>query len=103
VWFRHTGSGPRVLDLRCADDVFLIGASVPGVDRTKASLQVLTAAAKAVPVRDLQALRGDLGGSRQPMSAGGIAPPPSAMSWRLTVNGDRALLSLRIGPDPLPY
>lgn len=74
VWFRHAGSGPRVLELRCADDVFLIGASVPGVDRTKASLQVLSAAAEAVPVRDLQALREALGGSRQPMSVDVSAP-----------------------------
>lgn len=136
VWFRHTGSS--VLDLRCADDVFLIGATVHGVDRTKASLQVLTAAAAAVPVRELQALRERLGGLRQPLSTdvsasflgrrnynrydledavgqplaaiaglryyarrAGATPPPGAMSWRLTVDGDRALLGLRIGAGPL--
>jgi hypothetical protein len=35
VWLRHTGSGQRVLDLRCADDVFLVGASVSGVGRLR--------------------------------------------------------------------
>jgi tRNA (guanine6-N2)-methyltransferase len=141
VWFRHAehaGSGPRVLDLRCADDVFVVAALVHGVDRTKAALRVLTAAAEAVPVRDLQALREALGGSRQPTSvdvsasflgrrnfnrydvedtvgrplaarAGlpyhsrrtGTAPPTGGMSWRVTVEGDTALLGLRIGPAPL--
>ncbi len=31
----------------------------------------------------------------------GVAPPVGGMSWRLTVDGDRALLALRIGPGPL--
>lgn len=138
VWFRHSGHGLGVLDLRCADDVFLVGASVGGIDRTKAGLRVLTAAAEAVAVPDLQALREEFGGPGQPMSvdvsasflgrrnynrydledavgesvaagAGlsyysrrtGVAPPPGGMSWRLTVDGDRALLGLRIGPGPL--
>ncbi|WP_277207500.1 methyltransferase domain-containing protein [Isoptericola croceus] len=138
VWFQHLGPGPRVLDLRCADDVFVFGAVVHGVDRTKASLRVLAAAAEAVPVRDLQALRETLGGPRQPMSLdvsasflgrrnfnrydvedavgaplaaradvpyhsrrAGVAPPHEGMSWRVTVDGDRALLGLRIGPGPL--
>jgi tRNA (guanine6-N2)-methyltransferase len=138
VWFRHDDSDQRVLDLRCADDVFLVGASVPGIDRSKASLKVLSAAAGAVPVQDLQALREALGGARQPLSVdvsasflgrrnfnrydledavgeplaaragleyysrrGGIAPPPGAMSWRLTVEGSKALLGPRIGRGPL--
>ena len=136
VWFR--GHGPGVLELRCADDVFLVGVSVGGIDRTKASLRILTAAAEAVAVRELQALREVLGGPAQPMSVDvsasflgrrnfnrydledavgeplaaqvglrylsrrtGVAPPPGGMSWRLTIDGDRALIALRIGAEPL--
>ncbi|WP_148256571.1 methyltransferase domain-containing protein [Kribbella flavida] len=138
VWFRYAASGARVLDLRCADDVFVVGAAVPGIDRTKASLATLAAAAREVPVRELQALREQLGGSEQPLSVdvsasflgqrnynrydledavgeplaaaaglpyysrrAGTVPPPGAMSWRLTVDGTRALLGLRIGAEPL--
>jgi tRNA (guanine6-N2)-methyltransferase len=138
VRFQHSSSGQRLLDLRCADDVFLVGASVPGIGRTKADLQILAAAAEALPAHELQALREALGGPDQPTSvdvsasflgrrnfnrydledavgevlAGrmclryygrreGRIPPPGGMSWRLTVDGDRAFLGLRLGSSPL--
>jgi 23S rRNA G2445 N2-methylase RlmL len=136
VWFSHASD--RVLELRCADDVFLVGATVRGIDRSRAGLRILTAAADAVPARELQALRERFGGPRQPMSVdvsasflgrrnfnrydledavgkplaakmrlpyyerrAGVAPPTGAMTWRLTIEDDRALLALRIGPAPL--
>lgn len=42
-----------VLDLRCADDVFAVAATVDGVDHTTAALRVLARAAAAVEVAPL--------------------------------------------------
>lgn len=120
-----------VLDLRCADDVFLVAATVDGVCRTRADLCVLTEAAAAVDIGPLPAThrrastmdvsasflgrrnytRYDLEdavgtplaaatGLRYVSRRGGVVPPPG-LSWRLTVDGERALLALRLAERPL--
>lgn len=56
-------AGSPVLDLRCADDVFLVAATVDGVGRARAGLRLLTDAARAVPVGPLLAARRRFAGS----------------------------------------
>ncbi|MEU6642544.1 methyltransferase domain-containing protein [Saccharomonospora sp. NPDC046836] len=57
VWFRCAEPGPALLGLRCADDVFVIGAVVTGVGRERASLHRLARAAMDVPLRSLLSVR----------------------------------------------
>ncbi|WP_433264562.1 methyltransferase domain-containing protein [Actinosynnema sp. CS-041913] len=49
VWWTCARPGPEVLDLRCADDVFLVAATVAGIGHTRADLRLL---AKAVATLD---------------------------------------------------
>jgi tRNA (guanine6-N2)-methyltransferase len=58
-------AGSPVLDLRCADDVFLVAATVDGVGRGRSGLRLLTDAAGSVAVRPLLAVRRQLTGSSQ--------------------------------------
>jgi tRNA (guanine6-N2)-methyltransferase len=55
-------AGAPVLDLRCADDVFLVAATVDGVDRARVGLRLLAEAAEAVPVGSLLAARRGVAG-----------------------------------------
>ncbi len=64
VWFRCADPGPAVLDLRCADDVFLVGATVDGIGRSRADLRLLAKAAETMPVEPLLAMRNRCGGPR---------------------------------------
>ncbi|WP_199429076.1 methyltransferase domain-containing protein [Qaidamihabitans albus] len=68
VWFRCAAPGPAVLGLRCADDVFLVGATVTGIGRSRADLRLLARAAGELPVRPLLALRRRCGGAAAPGS-----------------------------------
>lgn len=69
---------PAVLDLRTADDVFLVAAEVTGVGRAKADLRSLAEAAAAVP-RPLPDLRADCGG---PPGAAGLDVSASFLGRR---------------------
>ncbi|MDA2803441.1 methyltransferase domain-containing protein [Nocardiopsis suaedae] len=62
VWFSSEDPGPRLLDLRTVDDVFLLAAALDGVGHTKAELGRFTGPARAAPWRDLLGLRGRCGG-----------------------------------------
>ncbi|GAB3963264.1 methyltransferase domain-containing protein [Plantactinospora veratri] len=53
VWFDCVDPGPEVLELRCADDVFLVGAVVYGIGRSRTSLRMLGKAATALPLREM--------------------------------------------------
>ncbi|MGI5147630.1 TRM11 family SAM-dependent methyltransferase [Plantactinospora sp. CA-294935] len=55
VWFDCLDPGPEVLELRCADDVFLVGAVVYGIGRSRADCRILGKAATALPLRELLA------------------------------------------------
>jgi hypothetical protein len=121
-----------VLDVRTADDVFLVGAVFDGVGHTRADLSRVTRAAARLPAAHLAALRSRCGGppsgpatevvasfvgrrnyNRHDLEdAAGAALPgyvsrrtsrgvPDALSWRLTVAGDEAVLALRIAGRPL--
>ncbi|GAA2634643.1 methyltransferase domain-containing protein [Dactylosporangium fulvum] len=63
VWFEADRPGPAVLDLRCADDVFLVGTTAAGIGRARADLQMLGKAAAAMPVRHLLDQRRLCGGA----------------------------------------
>lgn len=63
VWFTAPPT-PAVLDLRTADDVFLIGAVCRGIGRTRADLARVTRAAARLP--DLAAVRARCGGPPAP-------------------------------------
>ncbi|GAA3772272.1 methyltransferase domain-containing protein [Plantactinospora mayteni] len=68
VWFDSTDPGPEVLELRCADDVFLVGTVVYGIGRSRANLRLLGKAAAALPVRELLTARRRCGGQQRPAS-----------------------------------
>ncbi|RZQ62429.1 methyltransferase domain-containing protein [Amycolatopsis suaedae] len=74
VWFRCPDPGPGVLDLRCADDVFLVGTVVHGVGRARSGLRLLADAVKSVPVPELLATRARCAGR----PAGAVAVDVSA-------------------------
>lgn len=61
VWFTAPPT-PAVLDLRTADDVFLIGGVCRGIGHTRADLARVARAAARVPVRHLLTLRARCGG-----------------------------------------
>ncbi len=61
VWFTAPPT-PAVLDLRTADDVFLVGAGFSGVGHTRADLSRVSRAAARLPVDHLLALRERYGG-----------------------------------------
>ncbi|MEN3611423.1 methyltransferase domain-containing protein [Plantactinospora sp. ZYX-F-223] len=65
VWFDCLDPGPEVLELRCADDVFLVGAVVYGIGRSRADLRMLGKAATALPLRELLAGWRRCGGDRR--------------------------------------
>ena len=62
VWFSSEAPGPRLLDLRTVDDVFLLAATLDGIGHTKAELDRFTGPARTAPWRDLLGLRGRCGG-----------------------------------------
>ncbi|MDA2809127.1 methyltransferase domain-containing protein [Nocardiopsis sp. RSe5-2] len=66
VWFSSEDPGPRLLDLRTVDDVFLLAAALEGIGHTKAELDRFPGPARAAPWRDLSALRGRCGGPSSP-------------------------------------
>jgi tRNA (guanine6-N2)-methyltransferase len=132
VWFTAPPT-PAVLDLRTADDVFLLGEVCAGVGHTRADLARVAEAAERLPVERLLALRARCGGPppEQPATevvasfvgrrnfnrhdledAAGSAlpgyvsrrqrvPPAGALSWRLSVVGEEAVLGLRVADRPL--
>ncbi|WP_245266939.1 methyltransferase domain-containing protein [Saccharomonospora piscinae] len=63
VWFTTDRPGARLLDLRTADDVFLLAAAVDGVGHTKPDLARVTEAARTIAPRELLRLRGRCGGA----------------------------------------
>jgi hypothetical protein len=131
VWFTAPPT-PAVLDLRTADDVFLIGEVCQGVGHTRADLARVAQAAGRLPVDQLLALRARCGGPVPGPAAEVVAsfvgrrnfnrhdledaagsalpgyvsrrhrvPPAGALSWRLSVVGEEAVLALRIAGRPL--
>ncbi len=62
VWFRCADPGRNVLELRCADDVFLLASIVDGIGRCRADLSMLTKAVQALPLEPLLAIRERCGG-----------------------------------------
>jgi tRNA (guanine6-N2)-methyltransferase len=138
VWFTTSAPGPALLQLRTADDLFLLAAVVPGVGRSRRGLHHLAEAARAAPAGRLLALRRRCGGPDSPCGVavtasflgrrnysrfdiedavgeqlaatlavayhsrrGGSVPPKGASDWRVTVEGDQAVLALRVAPRPL--
>ncbi|AVT31386.1 RNA methyltransferase [Plantactinospora sp. BC1] len=70
VWFDSVDPGPEVLDLRCADDIFLVGTAVYGIGRSRADLRMLGKAASTLPLRELLTRwRRCRGAARQPTSS----------------------------------
>ncbi|MET0134565.1 MAG: methyltransferase domain-containing protein, partial [Kibdelosporangium sp.] len=128
VWFSCPEVGPAVLGLSCADDVFLVGATVDGVGRGRSDLRLLAEAAGAVAVRPEAGVRTldvsasflgrrnynrydveDAVGEQLAAVAGlryrgrrdGEVPPPGGMSWRVTIADDQAAIALRLASRPL--
>ncbi|RKT57303.1 TRM11 family SAM-dependent methyltransferase [Saccharothrix australiensis] len=66
VWWTCDTPGPEVLDLRCADDVFLVAAEVGGIGRAKADLRLLAKAAAAVDAAALVSRRAAFGAVDRP-------------------------------------
>ncbi|GIG89489.1 methyltransferase domain-containing protein [Plantactinospora endophytica] len=64
VWFDADDPGPEILELRCADDVFLVGTVVYGIGRGRADLRMLGKAATALPLSELLAGWRRCGGDR---------------------------------------
>lgn len=62
VWFTTDEPDARLLDLRTADDVFLVAAVIRGVGHTKADLARFTQPSRTAPWRRLLRLRGRCGG-----------------------------------------
>ncbi|MEU3712640.1 methyltransferase domain-containing protein [Streptomyces catenulae] len=62
VWFTAEEPDARLLDLRTADDVFLVATVIRGVGHTKADLARFTQPSRTAPWRRLLRLRGRCGG-----------------------------------------
>lgn len=138
VLFAAADPGPELLRLRTADDVFLLGAVVDGVGRTRGDLRRLARATRAIPASWLLGLRAACGlptradgvevvasflGRRnygrfdledtvgEQLAAmlavpyhsrrGGRRPPQGSASWRVTLEGERATIGLRVAARPL--
>ncbi|MDG4789779.1 methyltransferase domain-containing protein [Micromonospora sp. WMMD1102] len=88
VWFDRVDPGPEVLDLRCADDVFLVGTVVYGIGRSRADLRMLSKAASALPLRELLTQWRRCGGAAQHPTPGSTRndrrPPRSHRSAPLS-------------------
>ncbi|MEU5693551.1 methyltransferase domain-containing protein [Actinosynnema sp. NPDC020468] len=122
VWFE--AAGPP--ELTCADDLFAVGVEVAGIGRGRESLRRLASAAAVVRKpwdaegfvdvsasflgrRDFH--RHDVEDAVGPVLAGvcglpyasrrGGAVPPGGVSWRVTIEDDRALIAVRLAERPL--
>ncbi|MFI6321806.1 methyltransferase domain-containing protein [Nonomuraea sp. NPDC050556] len=123
VWF----DSPRLPHLRTADDVLRVVTVLPEVGAGRQALVRLARAVAAIDLDGVDASEGidvsasflgrraynryDLedavGGAlagrlRVPYHSrrGGVAPPPGTRAWRLTVEGEEAVLALRPGERP---
>ncbi|MFI7130477.1 methyltransferase domain-containing protein [Nonomuraea sp. NPDC050153] len=128
VWF-EASAGADLLGLRTADDVLLAAAVVDGIGHGRSALRRLALAARAVDVRSLvdsgngvevsasfvgrrnytrfeieDAVGAELARRlRLPYHSrrDGARPPRDAMAWRVTIEGERALIALRAADRPL--
>ncbi|MET7330575.1 RNA methyltransferase [Nonomuraea sp. NPDC005650] len=128
VWF-EAPPGADLLGLRTADDVLLAAAVVDGIGHGRSALRRLALAARAVDVRSLvssgngvevsasfvgrrnytrfeieDAVGAELARPlRLPYHSrrDGARPPRDAMAWRVTIEGERALIALRAADRPL--
>ncbi|GAA4535287.1 MULTISPECIES: methyltransferase domain-containing protein [Nonomuraea] len=133
VWFEPSGSWAGLTGLRTADDVLLVAAVVDGVGPARAALRRLAAAARTITYPGVPAQPGievsasfvgrrnytrfeiedavgaELArrlGSPYHSRSGGAAPPGGCVAWRVTIEGDRAVIAVRIAGRPLhrrPY
>ncbi|WP_246610213.1 methyltransferase domain-containing protein [Nonomuraea rhizosphaerae] len=130
VWFETAETGPALTGLRMADDVLLVGAVVEGVGRDRTALERLAGAAREIDPAGLlkaepdgvevsasflgrrnygrfdieDAVGGELARTlRLPYHSrrDGRVPPEGAAGWRVTVEGDRAVIGLRVSGRPL--
>nr|SBO99475.1 Predicted N6-adenine-specific RNA methylase containing THUMP domain [Nonomuraea gerenzanensis] len=128
VWFEAT-PGADLLGLRTADDVLLAVAVVDGIGPGRAALPRLARAARGVDPRLMGAAGSGLEVSasfvgrrnytrfeiedavgaelarplRVPYHSrrDGRRPPPGATSWRVTIEGDQAVIAVRVAGRPL--
>ncbi|PZG14234.1 methyltransferase [Nonomuraea aridisoli] len=135
VWFEAT-PGADLLSLRTADDVLLAAAVVDGVGHDRTALRRLARAARDLDARLIAPADGVRGLEVSASFVGrrtytrfdiedavgaelarplrltyhsrrqGGRPPHGSMAWRVTIEGDRAVIALRPGDRPLhrrPY
>ncbi|MFG6196849.1 methyltransferase domain-containing protein [Nonomuraea sp. JJY05] len=128
VWF-EAAPGADLLALRTADDVLLAAAVVDGIGHGRSALRRLALAARSLNAGGLgcpgsgvevsasfvgrrnytrfeieDAVGAELARPlRLPYHSrrDGARPPRDAMSWRVTIEGDRALIALRLADRPL--
>lgn len=126
VWF-EARPGAELSGLRTADDVLVAAAVVDGVGHGRTALARLARAARALdaggpPGGDLEvsasfagrrtynrydvedAVGDELaraGGLRYHSRRYGRRPPPGAVAWRVTIEGDQAVIARRAGERPL--
>ncbi|WP_336213657.1 methyltransferase domain-containing protein [Nonomuraea sp. LPB2021202275-12-8] len=134
VWFDTADPGPALLGLRTADDVLLAAAVVDGIGHDRTALRRLARAARELDAGSLSgrgpgvevsasfvgrrnytrfeiedAVGAELARrTRLPYHsrAGGGVPPRGSVAWRVTIEGERALIALRASGTPLhrrPY
>ncbi|MEW1842270.1 RNA methyltransferase [Nonomuraea angiospora] len=126
VWF-EAAPGADLTGLRTADDVLLAAAVVDGIGHGRSALRRLALAARSVDLGGLTGSGVEVSASfvgrrnytrfeiedavgaelarplRLPYHSrrDGARPPREAMSWRVTIEGDRALIALRLAERPL--
>ncbi|MBB5785260.1 methyltransferase domain-containing protein [Nonomuraea jabiensis] len=126
VWF-EAAPGADLTGLRTADDVLLAAAVVDGIGHGRSALRRLALAARSVNLGGLAGSGVEVSASfvgrrnytrfeiedavgaelarplRLPYHSrrDGARPPRDAMSWRVTIEGDRALIALRLADRPL--
>ncbi|MEV4576850.1 RNA methyltransferase [Nonomuraea jabiensis] len=126
VWF-EAAPGADLTGLRTADDVLLAAAVVDGIGHGRSALRRLALAARSVHLGGLAGSGVEVSASfvgrrnytrfeiedavgaelarppRLPYHSrrDGARPPRDAMSWRVTIEGDRALIALRLADRPL--
>ncbi|WP_431910540.1 TRM11 family SAM-dependent methyltransferase [Nonomuraea jabiensis] len=126
VWF-EAAPAADLTGLRTADDVLLAAAVVDGIGHGRSALRRLALAARSVNLGGLTGSGVEVSASfvgrrnytrfeiedavgaelarplRLPYHSrrDGARPPRDAMSWRVTIEGDRALIALRVADRPL--
>ena len=129
VWFGSTHDTAALAGLRTVDDVFAVAAVVDGIDHRRDAIGRLAAAVSEVPIPPppdhaaavevvasfvgkrnynrfdiedaLGAVIGGATGLAHASRRDGARPPAGSWVWRVTIEGEEAMVGIRLGDRPV--